>query len=245
MMNVNTVNNKTSMYGLYDMLYQGNMALGSIKMNKAYFSSGNTTKTQTLNEDALQYVTSIKTASSNLSNALKELSSPAFKKTIETPAQDGGSSTIEKDLGYAKKSVENLVKSYNDLYVESVKRSNDSKAQNLAVKMINISKTYSSSLSKIGIGFDYDGKMTIDEAKFNEALENGSVERFFTENSGKNYGFTNTLSRLADNVSRNTGNYVSKSEFYNKLTENFAYSSFGNMIQYGYYGAGLVFDYSF
>ena len=150
-----------------------------------------------------------------------------------------------KDTDYAKSAVEGLVKSYNDLYVEAAQKTNDPKAQNLATKMINTSKTYLGSLSNIGIGFDKDGKMTIDSKKLDAAAENGSLEKFFTENSGKNYGFTNQLSKLANNVSNNTSNYVSKSTFGNELTENFAYSSFGDLIQYNYLSAGWLFDYSF
>jgi len=149
------------------------------------------------------------------------------------------------DMGYAKSAVEGLVKSYNDLYSEAAQKTNDPKAQNLATKMINISKTYLSTLSNIGIGFDKDGKMTLDDKKLNAAAENGSLQKFFTENSGKNYGYTNQLSRLADNVSNNTSNYVSRSTFGNELTENFGYSGFGDLIQYNYLSAGWLFDYSF
>ena len=150
-----------------------------------------------------------------------------------------------RDMDFAKSSVSDLVKSYNDLYIEAAQKLNDPKAQNLATKMINTSKTYLESLSNIGIGFDKDGKMTLDDAKLNAAAENGKLENFFTENSGKNYGFTNQLSKLADNVTRNTGNYVSSSVLGNSLTENFAYSGFAELIQYSYLNSGLLFDYSF
>ena len=421
-MNIGNISNKSSIYGLYDKLYEGSISLSNIKLNRNYLGSSNGMSAQTLGGDALRYITSIKAASKNLKNALGDLSGAAFaKKTpvssdkdimsvsyfgnrpgdiknstvrifqtaagqentgtklatsdtfgssginkfsinvggkttelsisisasdtngsvqkkiadainssgagvvaavendattnssllkissngtgnndnnkftlsditgnlvaktgandISSVARDaiysvnGGpqrtsqSNTVDlggglnvtfnkasektvtistgKDMEYAKTAVENLVKSYNDLYVEAIQRQSDAKSQNLATKMIGISKTYNSSLSRIGIGFDKDGKMTLDNSKFNEAVENGRLEQFFTENSGKNYGFTNMLSRLASNVSLNTSNYVSRSEFYSNLTENFAYSSFGSLIQYNYLSAGLIFDYSF
>ena len=148
-----------------------------------------------------------------------------------------------KDMSYAKSTVEGFVKSYNDLYSEAAQKTNDPKAQNLATKMINTSKVYLGSLSNIGIGFDGDGRMTLDTKKLDAAAGNGSLEKFFTENSGKNYGYTNQLSRLADNVSRNTSNYVSRSTFGNELTENFSYSGYGDLIQYNYLSAGWIFDY--
>ena len=153
--------------------------------------------------------------------------------------------SASKDTEYAKSEVGDMVKSYNNLFSQAAQMTNDPKAQNLASKMINVSKTYSGSLSSIGIGFDRDGQMTIDSKKLNEAAENGKLEKFFTENSGKNYGFTNQLSRLADNVSNNTSNFVSKNELGNSLTENFAYNSFGGMMQYNASSIGLLFDYSY
>jgi len=136
-----------------------------------------------------------------------------------------------------------MVKSYNNLYSEAAQKTNDFKAQNLATKMINTSKTYASSLSSIGIGFDTDGKMKIDTAQLNKAAESGKLEQFFTENSGKNYGYTNQLSRLADNVTRNTSNFVDSKLFGSSLSENFSYSGFGDLIQYNYLSAGSVLDF--
>ena len=150
-----------------------------------------------------------------------------------------------KDTGYMKSAVEGLVKSYNDLYSEAAQKTNDPKAQNLATKMVNTSKTYFSSLSSIGIGFDGDGKMTINAEQLGKAAEDGTLEKFFTQNAGKNYGFTNQIARLADNVSQNTSNYVSKSVFGNELFENFAYSGSGNLLQYNAQSSGWIFDYLF
>ena len=150
-----------------------------------------------------------------------------------------------KSTDYAKSAVESLVKSYNDLYSSAAQRIDDPKAQNLATKMISTSKAYSSSLSNIGIGFDKDGKMTIDSKKLDAAAENGRLETFFKENSGRNYGFTNQLSRLSDSVSRNTSNFVSSSLFGSELGQNFSYSSFGDLVQYNYLSSGSIFDYMY
>ena len=148
-----------------------------------------------------------------------------------------------QDMKYAISQVESLVKSYNDLYVESVQRTNDMKSQNLASKMVSITGTYSNALSSVGIGFDSSGRMTLDSEKLGKAAESGRLEQFFTQNSGRNYGFTNQLSRLADNVQRNTSNYVGGSIFGSGLSENFSYSSFGDLIQYNFLSAGSILDF--
>lgn len=173
----------------------------------------------------------------NLGNGI----SATFKKA------SGDDVTISRgqDIDRAKKAVDDLVKSYNDLYAEAAQKTSDPKAQNLATKMVNTAKPYVNSLSSIGIGFNSDGKMTIDSATLNKAAESGKLEKFFTENAGKNYGYTNQLGKLADNVSRNTSNYVSSSQFGSALSENFAYSSFGDLIQYNFLSAGSLFDFSF
>ena len=147
------------------------------------------------------------------------------------------------DADFAKSAVKDMVAGYNDIYVEALKNSNDPKAEGLATKMLNISKIYLNSLSSIGVGFDKDGKMTIDEEQFGKAAENGKLEKFFTDNSGKNFGFTYQLGKIADNVSRNTANFVTKSMFGNDLMENFAYSGTGSLLSYNYTNTGWLFDY--
>ena len=173
----------------------------------------------------------------DLGNGVSATLNASSEKTVTVQAG--------RDFDYVISVLDNMVKSYNDLYVEAAQNTNDPKAQNLATKMVNVSKTYFGSLSNIGIGFDSSGRMTLDTARLNSAAENGSLEKFFTENSGKNYGFTNQLARLADNVSLNTANYVSSSLIGSALTENYAYTSFAELIQYNYLSAGLLFDYSF
>ena len=150
-----------------------------------------------------------------------------------------------KDASSAISAAEDMVKSYNDLFSAAAQRTDDPKSQNLASKMVSNSKTYSGSLSSIGIGFDNSGRMTIDAKKMEQAAESGKLEQFFRENSGKSYGFTNQLTRLADNVSRNTSSFVSSSLFGSSQNENFWYSRFGDALQYNYLGAGSIFDYTF
>ena len=179
-----------------------------------------------------------KTSQSNTVNLGNGINATFNKASDETVTISRG-----QDLKYAMSAVQNMVSSYNNLFSEAAQKTGDPKAQNLASKMVNISSTYSKSLSNVGIGFTNDGKMTIDTQKLNQAAENGKLQQFFTENSGKSYGFTNQLGRLADNVSRNTSNFVSSSMFGNNLGENFSYSRFGDLLQYNYLGAGSLLDF--
>ena len=145
-----------------------------------------------------------------------------------------------KDISHIRGVIENMVRSYNSLFSAAAGNVNDFKAQSLASRLMNVTIAYSRSLSDIGISFDNDGKMTVDSNKLNQAFENGRAERFFTENSGRNFGFTPTLSRLSDSVSGNPASFVS-----NPIGQNFAYSGFGNPIPQSFFGSGSILDYMF
>lgn len=149
-----------------------------------------------------------------------------------------------KDTTAAINAVKDMVSSYNDLFGAAVENKGDPKAQSLASKLLNITSVYSKSLSDVGIGFNSEGKLTIDSEKLNKAAENGSLEKLFTQDRGKNYGFTNQLERLASNVSNNTSAYVSNSVF-NNQGNSVGYPGFGNISQLQALNAGSIFDYSF
>jgi len=142
-------------------------------------------------------------------------------------------------------SVQEMARSYNELFTAAAERTNDPRAQNLASRMIDISRIYSGSLSSIGVGFDSSGRMTIDSERLSQAEESGRLDQFFAENRNRNFGFTNQLGRLADSVSRNPGNFVSNSMFSGGLMGNFGYTSFGNPTQFNFFSPGSIMDFMF
>jgi len=163
--------------------------------------------------------------------------------TFNSASEKAATITWGPDTNATKNSVEAMVKNYNTLYSAAAERTNDPRAQNLASRMVNLSKTYTSSLSNIGIGFDSSGRMTIDSKKMDQAAESGKLDQFFREYSGKNYGFTNQLGRLADSVSRNPGSFVSSSLFGAELMGNSGYTGFGLPTQFNFLTAGSVMDF--
>jgi len=148
------------------------------------------------------------------------------------------------DISIIRGVVESLVRSYNNLFSAAAENVNDPRAQGLASRLMNVTGAFSRSLQDLGIGFDSTGKMTIDSARFNQAMESGKVEQFFTE-GGRNFGFGAALGRLTDNVSNNTSNFVSSSMFGNSVAGNFSYSGMGNAIQFSLMNSGTLFDYMF
>ena len=163
--------------------------------------------------------------------------------TLNKASEDSATITWGREKSAMRDSVEDLVKRYNNLFSTAAERTSDPRAQNLASRMVNISKTYSNSLSSIGIGFDSSGKMTINSEKMDKAAESGKLDQFFNENRGRNFGFTNQLGRLADSVSRNPGNFVSGSMFGGGLMGNSGYTGYGNPTQFNFFSAGSLLDF--
>ena len=232
-MKIGNIGNNYGIYNLYSSMFQNSLALNNNKLFKELFPANKAEDKNSLGENALSYVKNIKASSKSLGNSVKSLSGPAF------------ASAKEGDNSKAIAAVEDFVKNYNDLYTESAQKLDDPKPQKLATKMVNISKTYNSSLASVGIGFDKDGKMTIDKETLDKSAENGKLKTFFTQNAGKNYGFTNQIANLADSVNRNTSSYVSSSVLGNSLMDSFSYSGTGKTNQYNFLNSGLLFDFLF
>lgn len=233
-MKVNSIGNNYGLLNLYSSMFQNNTALSG-KLYKDLFPTNNKKDDASIGEGALSYVKNIKASSQSLSKSISKLSGMSYTGKTEEEASKAQSAS--------KSAVEDFVKNYNDLYSEAVQKADDPKAQKLATRLLNISKTYSGSLAGIGVGFDSDGRMKIDEKALDAAAGNGKLETFFTQNRGKNYGFTNQLANIADSVSHNTSAYVSSSVLGNSLMDNFSYSALGKTSQYSFLSAGWLFDY--
>jgi len=68
-----------------------------------------------------------------------------------------------------------------------------------------LTQSFGTELQRIGISLNQDGTMRIDEARMNQAAENGGLERFGTRDGTS---FISRLSRTAEGVSRNPAAFV-------------------------------------
>ena len=180
------------------------------------------------------------TSQSNTINIATGLSA-----TLREASNEAITVTRGKDANRAISAVESMARSYNNMFSAAAGNVADPKAQALASRSMNITSAYSRVLSEIGISFDSSGRMLVNSQKLSQAAENGKLEQFFMENRGKNFGFTASMGRLADNVATNTSNFVSSSMFGNSISENFTYSGFGNLNQLNFMGSGSLLDYMF
>ncbi|MDR2296069.1 MAG: hypothetical protein LBD95_04660, partial [Clostridiales Family XIII bacterium] len=69
-------------------------------------------------------------------------------------------------------------------------------------------KTYLPALGRIGVKMGSDGLLQTDEAQLKSASENGELNKFLTQTSSSNYGFTSKLAKVASNIKNNPSYYT-------------------------------------
>ena len=72
--------NNAGISNLYNTLYQGKIAMYNNKLSRDFFPVNNAQGQGSLSTNSLQYINDIKSAASELSSALKDLSGPAFSQ---------------------------------------------------------------------------------------------------------------------------------------------------------------------
>jgi flagellar capping protein FliD len=149
-----------------------------------------------------------------------------------------------QDLNAARSTINDMVRSFNNLFSAAAENT-DPRAQDLANRLLNTVRTFSRGLNEIGITFDDSGRMRINETRMNQAMESGRLEQFFTQNAGMNFGFTNQLERLASNVARNPGNFVTNTTTGGNFSGGSGGTGFGNPMHFGSINAGMLFDFMF
>lgn len=131
-----------------------------------------------------------------------------FKNTTDKTANISYSKNDTSGINAARE----LVNSYNAL-LKTAKDYGDSGSSRLESQLTGAVNTYSGALSKIGITKNKKGYLEIDENKMQKSAESGELSKFFNSNSqtGKNYGFTNRLSTIAEKANNDPTQYLSQS----------------------------------
>lgn len=118
------------------------------------------------------------------------------------------------DVSAAAGKVSAFVNAYNALYKTAAGNAdNDSKTFKLFSQILDVGKTYGAAMAKVGLFYDEDGQLYTDDELLTSAIEDGRFERLFSDGSGSSYGLSGRLTTLANNVARNTGNYVGTESF--------------------------------
>ena len=260
---------------LLSSLYQGQVAMHTRRLNRSQFPlpTNNAPWSGSQGVGTANFVTNIRSAASTITQALDDLSGPAFGQTVDeyqsgysrnagAMAYSASTRTVaissritatlntaednvegQADISRASSAVERLAASYNSLNAEAAGRSNGSGSPTLQIRMVNISRTFASALSNLGIGLDNNGNMRIAADRLNEAEQDGSLEEFFSQSSASNFSFTSQLDRLSYDVNSNSGGYVPSTTFRADTSRNFVYSSTGSPVQFNTLTPGSLVDF--
>ena len=103
--------------------------------------------------------------------------------------------------------VKDFVTDYNKAFSSAA--SEDAEAANsMALKLGKTTSTYTNQLESIGISMDEDGKLSIDEDKFKEAVSTSTGLATAKDLFGSNYGYSNTLTNKASVIESIAANKV-------------------------------------
>jgi hypothetical protein len=97
-----------------------------------------------------------------------------------------------------------VVNSYNN-----VMRNADGRAKDA---LSNVMRSYSSTLSRLGVTTDRNGLLQINEDRLKSATGRRELERFLTDGLRSNFGFLNRLSRTAQSIARNPAAFAGETK---------------------------------
>lgn len=164
-----------------------------------------------------------------------------IKATLLEASGDTINVAMKADGSKAAGLVNDLVKGYNDI-IDAVKSNDTEKALQLNYQLALLTKTYSASLSRIGVSMGTNGRLEVNKDRLNSAAESGDLERFFTQDRGSSYGFANRLSRLAGEIQSNPMKYTDISSLGMSNFNNGLYSSFQSSRYNQAYNTGLFLN---
>lgn len=144
--------------------------------------------------------------------------------TLKAETEKTANITYSKKQTKGINAARELVNSYNALY-DTAKGYDDLGSLKLQSKLVGLDSTYSGALSRVGITTNSEGYLQIDEDKMQKAAEDGTLEKFFREDSGQSYGFVNRLNQLADKIDSDPSRYASSSAK-EELSSNASYTDF-------------------
>lgn len=120
----------------------------------------------------------------------------------------------------AKSMVKNFADSYNNT-IDGLKKSDSANALSRGVSLVNISKAYSTTLSRIGLNLGSDNRLTVDEDKLSKASESDLKALF-----NGSYSYANKVADKSSYISNAAGvraqsTYTAKGSLVNNNTNFF------------------------
>ena len=172
----------------------------------------------TTTPNAMQtFLNSSRSSAQNITSAIQSVSRALVapeSQPVANSSDDGDTSTDSPteptrntDLVNAMRS---LVNGFNGLR-DATEGVNDIGVERLFAQIENLGNSHALGLSRIGITFNEHGFMDINEEMMNSAEESGELARFVQDGAGRNYGFMNSLDRIASSVASDPTRFLSVS----------------------------------
>jgi hypothetical protein len=136
----------------------------------------------------------------------------AFRpRAIASDDQSEGETVLmAQDKLAMRNGVQQVISRFNTLLDTANANGADRTTRLLIRDLQGAARTSRRALEAVGLRFASDGKLAIDEKRLNEAMENGSLERFFTGGEGgQPNNFVGRLGRISDSLLRNPMRHVS------------------------------------
>ena len=168
------------------------------------------------------------------------------RATLLKVTEDPVTISAAEDKQFAANKLNEIVKNYNKLLEDS--RGGYNGNTRLFDDLTNTMRSYMPSLQSLGISMGKDGALSVDSGKLSEAAENGKLKSVFSPYHNSNYGLTNRLTNITNNVQRSPVSYINRdrdtfriSNVINPSEEDFAglkdYTNFNSARYAGYMNA--------
>ncbi|MDR2771543.1 MAG: hypothetical protein LBB57_05860 [Clostridiales Family XIII bacterium] len=172
----------------------GNGALDTVANGGFGSWNSDALKSAGVDADSLKYLKEIKSGANGLKLALGAASQAAGA---------GGETAAENTAGAVNEIVDGTNRLLSAVYENVGKGS-----ERLFDDIVGAVRTYAPALDRIGVKMGAEGLLQIDAEKLKSASENGELNKFLTQTSSSNYGFTSKLAKVTENIKNNPAHYT-------------------------------------
>ncbi len=201
----NTTNSST--YDLYSTLTSNLGDYNSIKngsyykLLKNYYSSSSddsTTSTDVTTATLSTEMKLLKVDADDTASYLKTLTSSTSLFELQETTDDSGDTSLQYSVDSIYSAVKNFISSYNDMITDGASSSTSSIFTSIA-SLRSTTASYYSQLSSIGISFNSDGTLSIDEDTF-KASDMSAVQELFQGDDSYGSKISTTVSNLTNAI---------------------------------------------
>jgi len=167
------------------------------------------TGADTIARDGLDAIFSVNGGEQQTS-ATNDISLPGgLNVRLHTASTEPVTISSGNNVAPVRNNLHQMISDYNRLLDLARSNSGDRATRMLARDIENAARANRRDLESIGISFDRDGFLVVNDSRLNQAIENGNAERLLTGNGRLSRSFIGRLDRISNSVLRNPMRHVS------------------------------------